>query len=54
MRTTECTLEQNSLSKYELNNIRGGSGTKKGTSGGGTSDMDEDILLYDPIPEKKQ
>jgi hypothetical protein len=50
MRTTEYTLEQNSLSKYELNNIRGGGGT----SGGGTSDMDEDILLYDPVPEKKK
>ena len=40
-------LEQNSLSKYELNTIRGGKG------GGGTSEMDEDILLYDPVPEKK-
>jgi hypothetical protein len=45
---TECTLEQNSLSNYELNNIRGGS------KGGGTTDIDEDILLYDPIPTKKQ
>ena len=42
-------LEQNSLSNYQLNIIRGG----KTTSGGGTSDMDEDILLYDPVPEKK-
>ena len=40
-------LEQNSLSNYELNTIRGGKG------GGGTSELDEDILLYDPVPEKK-
>jgi hypothetical protein len=41
-------LEQNSLSIHELNIIRGG------TSGGGTSQLDEDILLYDPVPEKKK
>ena len=45
--TIFSVLEQNSLSMHELNIIRGG------TSGGGTSDMDEDILLYDPVPEKK-
>ena len=41
-------LEQNSISNYELNTIRGG------TSGGGTSQMDEDILLYDPVPDKEK
>ena len=45
--TIFSALEQNSLSKYELNTIRGGKG------GGGTSELDDDILLYDTIPEKK-
>ncbi len=47
--TIFSALEQNIISNYELNTIRGG----KTTSGGGTSQMDEDILLYDPVPEKK-
>ena len=45
--TIFSALEQNSLSMHELNIIRGGKG------GGGTSELDEDILLYDPVPEKK-
>ena len=47
--TIYSALEKNSLSIHELNIIRGG----KTTSGGGTSELDDDILLYDPVPEKK-
>ena len=47
--TIYSALEKNSLSINQLNTIRGG----KTTSGGGTSELDEDILLYDPVPEKK-
>jgi hypothetical protein len=46
--TIFSALEQNSISNHQLNTIRGG------TSGGGTSQLDEDILLYDPVPEKKK
>ena len=45
--TIFSALKQNRLSIHELNIIRGG------TSGGGTSQLDDDILLYDPVPEKK-
>jgi hypothetical protein len=39
-------LGQNSLNKFELNMIRGG-------SGGGVILIDEDILLPDPEPDKE-
>ena len=45
--TTFSRLEESSISRHELNIIRGG------TSGGGTTDFDDDILLPDPIPEEK-
>ena len=50
MKTTTIfkTLEKNSITRHELNIIRGG------TSGGGTSDFDEDILLPYPDPEEKE
>ena len=49
MKTTTIfkALEKNSITRHELNIIRGG------TSGGGTTDFDDDILLPDPIPEEK-
>ena len=50
MKTTTIfkTLEKNSISRHKLNIIRGG------TSGGGTTGIDEDILLPDPIPEERE
>ncbi|MFP4365634.1 MAG: hypothetical protein ACLFQA_00940 [Bacteroidales bacterium] len=41
-------LAQNSLNKFQLNAIRGG------TSGGGTADLDVDILLPDPEPDEEE
>ncbi len=41
-------FEQNSLNKFQLNAIRGG------TSGGGTADLDVDILLPDPEPDEEE
>lgn len=46
---TPFSLGKNSLNKFELNMIRGGS---KG-SGGGVIYIDEDILLPDPEPDKQ-
>ena len=46
--TTFSRLENSSITRHELNIIRGG------TSGGGTSDFDEDILLPYPDPEEKE